>query len=479
MNNIHQNSSDLKPILSIASIFSKGCLNLKALLSKAGFSKRSGASVNALFTTLFESILTGARTLHDRYSLSGVKEAQCSYSSLMRFASNCRYNWALLMLLMAKAAIRTCMQLNDEEHIYTFAVDDSIIERADSSKVEGLARLYDHVIHKTVKAFNNLLITWSDGFTTIPVSSQMVSSRNDKCIIREHNKKIDHRLAGAKRRENSKTRKPDLVVKLLRGILNCGIKASHILMDTWFYSDKLVAELNELGLESICMIKSNLKFAYTGEALAHTKTQKQLLKVSFKSSPLTESSDILSSVLVQTKSGQEVKLVFVRNRNNRKEFITLLSTDTTLSAQTIVELYSRRWSIECCFKTCKQFLGLDSECFAHDFDTITSLNSIAYMRFMVMELLRRNAEDERSHGQLFRDLCDEVRTIPFIEAIELLMQSFKNLVEELDKAGCIKDGMKEKALKIADSLVSKWYGQIAGFIKKLLSPNHLPHILSV
>jgi len=65
------------------------------------------------------------------------------------------------------------------------------------------------------------------------------------------------------------------------------------------------------------------------------------------------------------------------------------------------------------------------------------------------------------------------------EAIELLMQSFKNLVEELDKAGCIKDGMKEKALKIADSLVSKWYGQIAGFIKKLLSPNHLPHILSV
>jgi hypothetical protein len=243
MNNIHQNSSDLKPILSIASIFSKGCLNLKALLSKAGFSKRSGASVNALFTTLFESILTGARTLHDRYSLSGVKEAQCSYSSLMRFASNCRYNWALLMLLMAKAAIRKCMQLNDEEHIYTFAVDDSIIERADSSKVEGLARLYDHVIHKTVKAFNNLLITWSDGFTTIPVSSQMVSSRNDKCIIREHNKKIDHRLAGAKRRENSKTRKPDLVVKLLRGILNCGIKASHILMDTWFYSDKLVAEL--------------------------------------------------------------------------------------------------------------------------------------------------------------------------------------------------------------------------------------------
>ena len=95
------------------------------------------------------------------------------------------------------------------------------------------------------------------------------------------------------------------------------------------------------------------------------------------------------------------------------------------------------------------------------------------LRFMVMELLRRNAEDERSHGQLFRDLCDEVRTIPFIEAIELLMQSFKNLVEELDKAGCIKDGMKEKALKIADSLVSKWYGQIAGFIKKLLSPNQM------
>ena len=479
MNNIQQSSSNSKTFLSFSSVLSKDCLNIAKLLSLSGFRKRSGADVLTIFTVFIKSIFSGANSLHDRYSINDVESPNCSYYALMRFISNSKHNWSLLLLLVAKTAISIISSLNNKGHINTLCVDDTVIERPRGKKIEGLSRTFNHVIGKTVKAFNNLLITWSDGFTTIPVSSQMVSSRNDKCIIREHNKKIDHRLAGAKRRENSKTRKPDLVVKLLRGILNCGIKASHILMDTWFYSDKLVAELKELGLESICMIKSNLKFAYTGEALAHTKTQKQLLKVSFKSSPLTESSDILSSVLVQTKSGQEVKLVFVRNRNNRKEFITLLSTDTTLSAQTIVELYSRRWSIECCFKTCKQFLGLDSECFAHDFDTITSLNSIAYMRFMVMELLRRNAEDERSHGQLFRDLCDEVRTIPFIEAIELLMQSFKNLVEELDKAGCIKDGMKEKALKIADSLVSKWYGQIAGFIKKLLSPNHLPHILSV
>lgn len=479
MNNIQQSSSNSKTFLSFSSVLSKDCLNIAKLLSLSGFRKRSGADVLTIFTVFIKSIFSGANSLHDRYSINDVESPNCSYYALMRFISNSKHNWSLLLLLVAKTAISIISSLNNKGHINTLCVDDTVIERPRGKKIEGLSRTFNHVIGKTVKTFNNLLITWSDGFTTIPVSSQMVSSRNDKCIIREHNKKIDHRLAGAKRRENSKTRKPDLVVKLLRGILNCGIKASHILMDTWFYSDKLVAELKELGLESICMIKSNLKFAYTGEALAHTKTQKQLLKVSFKSSPLTESSDILSSVLVQTKSGQEVKLVFVRNRNNRKEFITLLSTDTTLSAQTIVELYSRRWSIECCFKTCKQFLGLDSECFAHDFDTITSLNSIAYMRFMVMELLRRNAEDERSHGQLFRDLCDEVRTIPFIEAIELLMQSFKNLVEELDKAGCIKDGMKEKALKIADSLVSKWYGQIAGFIKKLLSPNHLPHILSV
>jgi len=169
-------------------------------------------------------------------------------------------------------------------------------------------------------------------------------------------------------------------------------------MDTWFFSDALIAFLRELSLESICMIKKNLKFAFVGET--QTKNLKQILKSIHQR---CNTSQIISSAIVQTKAGQRVKLVFVRNRNNRKEFITLLSTDISLSAEKIVELYSRHWSIECCFKAAKQYLRLSSECFGRDFDTITALNRIAYIRFAVLELIRRHQNDPRGHGQLFRD----------------------------------------------------------------------------
>ena len=60
-----------------------------------------------------------------------------------------------------------------------------------------------------------------------------------------------------------------LLIKLCKGILNRGIKAEYVLMDTWFYSDSLVASLKELSLDSICMIKKNLKFAFAGETVRH------------------------------------------------------------------------------------------------------------------------------------------------------------------------------------------------------------------
>ena len=133
------------------------------------------------------------------------------------------------------------------------------------------------------------------------------------------------------------------------------------------------------------MIKKNLKFAFVGET--QTKNLKQILKSIHQR---CNTSQIISSAFVQTKTGQRVKLVFIRNRNNRKEFITLHSTDISLSAEKIVELYSIRWSIECCFKAAKQYQGLSSECFGIDFDTINALNRIAYIRFTVFELIRRH-----------------------------------------------------------------------------------------
>lgn len=473
MDNIQQIASNSKTFLSFSSVLSKECLNISKLLHQSGFRKRSGADILTMFMVFIKSIFCGAYSLHDRYSLNDVESPSCSYYALMRFISNSKHNWSLLLLLVAKTAISIISSLNNKGHVYTLCVDDTVIERPRGKKIEGLSRTFNHVIGKTVKGYANLLITWTDGITNIPVASELMSSRKEDCVIRSHNKRIDKRCAGAKRRANSVMRKPKLLVKLCKGILNKGIKAEYVLMDTWFYSDSLVASLKELSLDSICMIKKNLKFAFAGETVRHN-----LKNILSTLGQRNHTSDIISSVIVQTESKQQVKLVFIRNRNNRREFITLLCSNIHLTAEEIVELYSRRWAIECCFKAAKQYLGLNSECFARDYDSICALNRISYIRFTVLEIIRRHEEDPRSHGQLFRDSCSAIRTISFIEALETLSICFTSLIEALDKAGYIVKGKTQEAYKLAEGLIEKWYDSISEFLKKLLKPSNIPEFLN-
>ena len=118
------------------------------------------------------------------------------------------------MLLVARTAVSIIAALNDKGHDYTLCVDDTVIEKPRCKKIEGLSRTFNHVIGKIVKGYANLLITWTDGITNIPVASELMSSRKDDCIIRKLNKRIDRRSAGAKRSANSVMRKPKLLIKL-------------------------------------------------------------------------------------------------------------------------------------------------------------------------------------------------------------------------------------------------------------------------
>ena len=130
MDNIQQSSSNSKTFLSFSSVLSKNCLNIAKLLSLSGFRKRSGADILTIFTVFIKSIFSGANSLHDRYSIKDIESPNCSYHALMRFISNSKHNWSLLLLLVAKTAISIISSLNNKGHINTLCVDDTVIERA-------------------------------------------------------------------------------------------------------------------------------------------------------------------------------------------------------------------------------------------------------------------------------------------------------------------------------------------------------------
>ncbi len=167
----------------------------------------------------------------------------------------------------------------------------------------------------------------------------MLSSANKSNRYQEVNNKIDKRTNGYKRRVEAMQQKTDVAVQLIRNTLNQGIQASYILMDSWFTNEPMIKSCLKEGLDVIGMVKrGNQKYIYKGKKY-ELKELRTLL-------PKCRNGNIIGSVLVTTKTGIPVKLVYIKNRNKKQDWLTILSTDCSLSNEEIVRRYGNRWSIE-------------------------------------------------------------------------------------------------------------------------------------
>jgi hypothetical protein len=84
-----------------------------------------------------------------------------------------------------------------------FIVDDTVLSRNCSNKVEMLARVYDHVLDKFVKGFTLLTLGWSDGFSFAPLDFTLMSSTKEENRYNEVKDGINKRSNGYKRRKEA------------------------------------------------------------------------------------------------------------------------------------------------------------------------------------------------------------------------------------------------------------------------------------
>ncbi len=106
-------------------------------------------------------------------------------------------------------------------------------------------------------------------------------------------------------------------------------------MDSWFTQMPLIRGLVKEGLAAIGMVKEmKQRYVYEGKRLT--------LNELYRSLPKNKQTSIWSSVLVRTSCGMSVKLVFVQNRNKRREWLAILSTDLALEPNEIVRIYGMR-----------------------------------------------------------------------------------------------------------------------------------------
>ena len=423
-------------------------LQIGKLLRRSNISKNCGISAFEVFQFLLLLVFQGKNLF--RFLNSKHKEQAVSKNTYYRFLNETSYNWSKFLLLLAVKVTTAFHLLTRPERVNVLILDDSVIKRNRSKSVELLARVYDHVEHKCQKGFTLLTLGWSDGYSFIPTGFNILSSANKSNRYNEISDAIDHRSNGYRVRKESMMQKTDAAIRLIENALNAGIKAQYVLMDTWFTTEPMIGAILNTGLDVIGMVKQ-LKQRYTYNGKQY-KLQELKKFVCFDGAR-----NIFGSLIVTTKTGIPVKIVFVRNRNKKSECLYILSTDTSLSDAEIVRIYGNRWSIECFFKSSKSFLKLGTEFQSHNYGAMVSHTTIVFTRYIILEWIRRNRNDQKTYGELFFMFCDDIQDMDLTTALQSLMALFVEHISNLSA----------DITSIIKCKVSEWIASQASFIQAL------------
>jgi hypothetical protein len=407
---LQHNSLSEQHFNRLSIIFSS--LKLSQLLRKAGIRKTYGISSFAVFQIIFQLVFQGRNLFR---LLEGNHAASLPGKDVIyRFLNESSYNWRRFYQLLSLKIVTRFEKLTSAKRIRVFIVDDSVMNRSRSKKVELLARIFDHVSGRMVRGYNLLTLGWSDGYSFVPVDFTLLSSANAKNRLCEMREDLDKRTVGYKRRQEALNHKPEAVVQMLDRAIDAGFSADYVLMDSWFTQRPLIQKLMGKGLHVIGMVKElNQRYIFNGKAL---KLSELYAKV-----PKNPKSSIIGSLRVQTSSGLPVKIVYVQNRNNRREWLAILTTDLALDNAEVVRIYGMRWSIEIFFKVAKSHLKLGNEFQGRSFDMMISHTTIVFSRYLILEWERRENNDERSLGGLFYLFADEIVDIDIKTALRQLM----------------------------------------------------------
>jgi hypothetical protein len=395
-------------------------------LKKAGAYKTKGISATTVFQQLFALVFMHKSLFQ---ALRSDETDNIAKDTFYRFISSCNINWRRFVHMLAGKVIREKLEnLTDPERINVFIVDDTLYERARSLKVELLSRIFDHCKRVYTCGFRLLTLGWSDGNTFIPVNTQPLASENEKKRLQQA-KKVDKRSSGYKQRIMAQTKAPLVMLDMLHIALAAGIQAKYVLFDSWFSAPATILKIIEEKLHVIAMVKKTEKvhYRYKGEKLPVNKIYRRNLKRRGRSRYLLS---VEAEIFDKDGIWLPVRLVYVRKRGKKKEYLVLLSTDMSLTEEEIIRIYGKRWQIEVFFKVCKSYLRLTKECHSTSYDAIIAWNAVVMSRYMMLALDKRLEEDSRSFGELFFDTCDELPDITFGKALLLLLDTLLNVVAE-------------------------------------------------
>ena len=76
-------------------------------------------------------------------------------------------------------------------------------------------------------------------------------------------------------------------------------------------------------------------------------------------------------------------------------------------------------------------LNLESECHGLSYDALTAHVFLIFIRYMLLSLQQRNNSDDRTTGELFLLMIDELADITFRQALQLIVEIMLQMLQKL------------------------------------------------
>jgi hypothetical protein len=443
MSTIQQNAANIHQSFHH---FSK-LVHLPAILRRANITKTRGVRV----AVLFEWLLT---TIFNRYSIYRAEEsAGFSKRTARNCLNNVHTNWQRLVLLIGIQLIEYIQNFTDARRRQALIIDDSLFKREFSKKTELLARVFDHDQKRYFRGFRTLTLGWSDGNTFLPLQFALMSTRNIKNQLGRF-KSVDCRSLSARRRAQATRKMSDVALELVDEAIASGIKAKYVLFDSWYSSPRMFSELLKRHRDGIGMLKKTKKvyFRYRGREM----DVKRLYSILRRSKWSTKTTYLYSPIATFEVDGQTMpmKLVYVTKRGQSDQYLVLATTKLSLKPDEIIQMYGRRWQIECFFKVAKQYLQFD-QTQIQSYDGLCGHLAMVLMGYDILALAARENKDERTLGDLFYDYGRPMPDIDVAKALNWLLETITGLGKKFAMEAAVLDAIFDEFIKALPSSLVK------------------------
>jgi len=400
--------------------------------------KSKGISVLLLIRIMISFPFIDKENIH-KFTRSSYNQLMIGKDAFYRLKNNCNLNWRKFLISISLLAIKMLelRRKNDKEQLTAFVFDDTSIHKT-GYKIEGVSRIWNHVIKKHILGYQLLVMGFFNGTSLLPVNFSFHRERGKKEKKKfglkpseyrnQFSKQRDNKSCGFKRKKELDITKIDATAQMISFAIEQGLRAKYVLTDSWFTCWKLVKLSIDNNMHYVGMFsKVKTLFTYNNKK----QTYKNIRRINRGKQKRNRKFNLYYIKTEVDWNGTRIVIYNTRKGKNGN-WKTIISTDVKSNFNKTLEIYQIRWSIEVLFKEAKQMLNLGKSQ-SNDFDGQITDVTISFIQYIFLSI-KNNVDKYETKGGVFEGTKEDILEtklhqrlimllIAILEAIEIIFEN--------------------------------------------------------